>query len=611
MTYYGWTGTVLRVDLDTGTVEKEALNKEWAHDYLGARGLGTRYFAAEVSPKVDPLGSDNKLIFATGAGTGHLGTSTGRFEVVTKGPLTGTIAASNSGGLFGPELKFAGYDGVIFQGVSKKPVYLYINDDAVELRDASHVWGKLTGETTDILVTETDHSAKVAVIGPAGEHQSKIACIINDKDRATGRSGVGAVMGSKKLKALVVRGTGSVKPADPEGIRDSALRIRKQLADHPVTGEGLPTLGTPILVNVINQTGAYPTRNFRESVFEDAEPTSGEYMREHRLVKNKSCFGCTIACGRVTRVPDGPYKAYGEGPEYETLWAYGAQCGVGDIDPIIKANYLCNEYGLDTISAGSTIGCAMDLYESGYLPKKDAEGIDLRFGNGEAIVTLTEKMGKAEGIGKDLAEGSYRFAEKYGHPELSMSVKKQEMPAYDPRGVQGMALEYATSNRGGCHVRGYLISPEVLGVPEKLDPQQNEGKDMWLKIFQDLTASVDSAGICLFTTFGLGGKEVAEQLKAITGENYTEEEIMKIGDRIYNLERMFNMKAGLSSDDDTLPPRLLNDAIPEGPMKGNVARLDKMLPGYYKVRGWDEKGIPTKEKLKELGLDTFKFVAVS
>lgn len=607
---YGWTGTILRVDLNKGEIKKEPLNKEWAKDYLGARGLGTRYFVAEVSPKVDPLGPKNNLIFATGATTGHLGTSTGRFEVVTKGPLTGTIAASNSGGLFGPEMKFAGYDAIIFQGVSKQPVYLYVNNDEVELRDATHLWGKMTDEATDALIAETNRSAKVSLIGPGGEHMSKIACIINDKDRATGRTGVGAVMGSKKLKAVVVRGTGSVRPADPTGIHDSALRIRKQLADNPVTGEGLPTLGSSILVNVINQTGALPTRNFKEAFFDKAESISGEYMREHRLVKNKGCFGCTIACGRVTRVPDGPYQGYGEGPEYETLWAFGAQCGVDNIDAVIKANYLCNQYGLDTISAGSTIGCAMDLYEGGHLPKKDV-GMELHFGDAAAVVKLTEMMCKAEGIGKDLAEGSYRFAEKYGHPELSMSVKKQEMPAYDPRGVQGMALEYATSNRGGCHVRGYLISPEVLGVPEKLDPQATEGKDQWLKIFQDLTASVDSAGICLFTTFGLGGKEVAEQLKAITGFDYDEAEIMQIGERIYNLERMFNLEAGLSAADDTLPPRLLKDAIPDGPMKGNVARLKEMLPKYYKVRGWDENGVPSKEKLKELGLEKFKFVAAS
>jgi len=603
---YGWTGQILRVNLDKGEVKKEALNKEWAADYLGARGLGTRYFVEEVSPTVDPLGPENNLIFATGAVTGSLGTSTGRYEVVTKGPLTGTIAGSNSGGLFGTELKYAGYDMIIFTGVSKKPVYLYINDDQVELRDASGVWGKTTYEATDSLVAETNPDAKVACIGPGGEHLSRIACIMNDKDRATGRSGVGAVMGSKKLKAVVVVGSGSVRPADPAAIREAALRIRKQLADHPVTGEGLPMLGTPILVNIINQTGAYPTRNFQEAVFEGAEATSGEYMREHQLVKNKGCFGCTIACGRVTRSTKTGFESYGEGPEYETSWAFGAQCGVDDMEAIIKANNLCNQYGLDTISAGSTVGCAMELFEKGYLPEKDV-GMPIPFGNAEAIVKLTEMMGKAEGFGKLMAEGSYRMAEKYGHPELSMSVKKQEMPAYDPRGVQGMSLEYSTSNRGGCHVRGYLISPEVLGVPEKLDPQEIKDKEVWLKIFQDLTAAVDSAGICLFTTFGLGGKEVAEQLTAITGVEYDEAKVMQCGERIYNLEKMFNVKAGFTKDDDMLPPRLLKEPIPAGPMKGKVARAPEMLPKYYNLRGWDENGVPTKGKLKELGLNSIKF----
>ncbi|MDY7027077.1 MAG: aldehyde ferredoxin oxidoreductase family protein [Spirochaetota bacterium] len=603
---YGWTGQILRVDLGSGEIRKEALNKQWAEDYLGARGLGTRYFVEEVSPGVEPLSSDNNLIFATGATTGSLGTSTGRFEVVTKGPLTGTIAGSNSGGLFGPELKFAGYDMIIFTGVSKKPVYLYINDDQVELRDAAHVWGKDTFDATDTIVQETNPDVKVACIGPGGENLARIACIINDKDRATGRSGVGAVMGFKKLKAVAVVGSGAVRPADPEAIREAALRIRKQLADHPVTGEGLPLLGTPILVNIINQTGAYPTRNFQEAVFEGAEITSGEYMREHQLVKNKGCFGCTIACGRVTKSTKAGFESYGEGPEYETAWAFGAQCGVSDMEAIIKANNLCNLYGLDTISAGSTVGCAMELFEKGYLPEKDV-GIPIPFGDANAIVKLTDMMGKAEGFGKLMTEGSYRMAEKYGHPELSMSVKKQEMPAYDPRGVQGMSLEYSTSNRGGCHVRGYLISPEVLGIPQKLDPQEIKDKEVWLKIFQDLTAAVDSAGICLFTTFGLGGKEVAEQLTALTGVAYDEARVMQVGERIYNLEKLFNLKAGFTKDDDMLPPRLLNDPIPAGPMKGKVARAPEMLPKYYNVRGWDENGVPSKEKLKELGLNSIKF----
>ncbi|PIE32089.1 aldehyde ferredoxin oxidoreductase [candidate division KSB3 bacterium] len=605
---YGWIGKVLRVNLTEGTVKIEKLNEGWAKDYIGARGLGSRYFVEEVSPQVDPLSPDNKLIFATGPTTGTLGTSTGRYNIVTKGPLTGTIAASNSGGFFGPEIKFAGFDVIIFEGTSEKPVYLYVEDGQAELRDASHLWGKMTSETTDLLLDETVPIAKVACIGPAGEHLAKLANVMCDKERAAGRSGVGAVMGSKKLKAVVVLGTGGVKPADPQKARDVAMRIRKQLLADPVAGEGLPTLGTPILVNVMNQSGGLPTRNFQEAVFEGAEAISGESLREKYLVKNKACFGCTIACGRVTKITSEKFAGFGEGPEYETIWSYGSQCGVDNLEAISKANFLCNEYGLDTISMGSTVGCAMELYEKGLLPKEDAGGIDLTFGNADAVVQLTDMAGKGEGLGKQAADGSFRLAESYGHSELSMSVKKQEMPAYDPRAVQGMGLEYATSNRGGCHVRGYLISPEILGVPQKLDPQEIKEKDGWLKIFQDLTAAVDSAGICLFTTFGMGGKEVAEQLAAITGVDYTEETLLECGDRIYNLERLFNMRAGLSKNDDTLPPRLLKSPIPEGPMKGKVSRLPEMLPAYYKTRGWDENGLPTDEKLKELGLDSITFV---
>jgi aldehyde:ferredoxin oxidoreductase len=386
------------------------------------------------------------------------------------------------------------------------------------------------------------------------------------------------------------------------------MRIRKQLLADAVTGEGLPTLGTPVLINVMNQTGGLPTHNFQQAAFEGAEAISGETLREKFLVKNKACFGCTIACGRVTKITSEKYAGFGEGPEYETIWAYGSQCGVDNLEAISKANFLCNEYGLDTISMGSTIGCAMELYEKGFLPQKDVGGIELEFGNAEALVQLTEMAGKGEGIGKKVGDGSYRLAESYGHPELSMTAKKQEMPAYDPRAVQGMGLEYATSNRGGCHVRGYLIAPEIFGVPEKLDPQEVKDKDTWLKIFQDLTAAVDSAGVCLFTTFAMGGKELAEQLSAITGVDYTEENILECGDRIYNLERLFNMKAGLSKDDDTLPPRLLKEPIPEGPMKGKVSRLSEMLPGYYQKRGWDKNGIPTAEKLKALGLDAVQFI---
>jgi len=604
---YGWIGKILRVNLSDGTIQTENLNKQWAKDYLGARGLGTRYFVAEVDPKVDPLSSENKLIFASGPMTGGLGASTGRYEVVTKGPLTGAIAAANSGGMFGVMMKYAGYDMVIFEGVSEKPVYLFIDDDKVEIRDASHIWGKTSGETTDALLLETDPMAKVACIGPTGEKLIRFASIMNEKDRAAGRSGVGAVMGSKKLKAVVVKGTGAVTPADPVKVRSVALSIRKMMAENPVCGEGLPTFGSNILMNIINASGALPTRNFQESYFPEADHISSETMNKQQLVRKRGCFGCTIACGRVTQVTHPKYAGFGEGPEYETAWAFGAQCGVDNLDAVIKANFICNEQGFDTITMGSTIGCAMELYQKGYLTKEEA-GMEINFGDPDVVIKLVEMTAKRQGFGDKLAEGSYRLAESYGHPELSMTVKKQEIPAYDPRAIQGIGLTYATANCGAAHVRGYLISPEILGLPEKLDQHEIEGKDVWCKIFQDLTAAVDSAGLCLFTTFALGGQQIADQLAAMTGIDYTAESVLQCGERINNLERLFNMKAGFTKEDDTLPPRLLNDPVVAGPAKGRVSRLNEMLPKYYATRGWDEDGVPLAEKLQELGLDKILFI---
>jgi len=599
----GYTGTLLRVNLTDNTIKKEPLNLEDAKNYIGARGLGTRYFMKEVDPKVEPFSPDNKLIFMTGPLTGTLATSSGRYEVIAKAPLTGTIGASNSGGHFGPELKYAGYDGIIFEGKSEKPVYLYINDDEVELRDAAHLWGKNVFETTDMLIEEAGEDAKVACIGPGGEKLVLFATVMNDRHRAAGRSGLGAVMGSKNLKAIVVKGSKSVEVAKPKEFLEICKKSRDMLKNHPVTGEGLPTYGTQILVNILNQSGGLPTRNWRDGgVFEYADETSGETLTEKYLVRNKGCFGCNIGCGRVTRIAEGKFKSFGEGPEYEAGWAFGADCGVRNLEAISKANFICNELGIDPITMGATIACAMEMYEKGILTSKEL-GRDLPFGDDEGIVEFTRMTGLREGFGDIMAMGSYRMAEHYGHPELSMTVKKQEMPAYDGRCLQGMGLEYATSNRGACHVRGYLTSPEILGIPEKLDPFVTDEKASWLKTFQDLTAVVDSAGICLFTTFGIGLPEISEMLRTATGIDLTDEEILQAGERIWNLEKLFNLEAGFTKADDKLPDRLLKEPMPSGPAKGLVTQLDTMLKEYYQIRGWDEEGVPTDEKLKILAIE--------
>ncbi len=596
----GYAGKILRVNLTTGEIKREDLDLELAKKYIGGRGLASKMLADELAENVDPLSPDNKIFFATGPLTGAPVPTSGRYMVVTKSPLNNAIASSNSGGYWGAELKFAGYDMLIVEGKAQEPTNIFINDDQVELRSAANVWGKVTSETTDILLEEFgDEKAKVLNIGPAGEKLSLISAVMNDRTRAAGRSGVGAVMGSKNLKAVVVRGTKKVETADPDRVKEVLRDATKKIREHGVTGQGLPTYGTAILVNIVNESGVYPTNNFQKAYFPTADATGGETLAEKYLKKKDPCYRCPIACGRYCEV-DGEE---GGGPEYETIWAFGADCGVDDLKAIIKANNICNELGLDTISAGCTIATAMELYEKGYIKDEElAGGPALEFGNGDALLYYTDAMGWGKGIGAKLAQGSYRLAESYGVPELSMSVKKLELPAYDPRGIQGHGLQYATSNRGGCHVRGYLISPEILGVPEKLDRFALEGKAAWAKIFQDLTAAIDSSGLCLFTSFALGAGDYAELLNAVLGTEFTDADVLEAGDRIWNVERLFNMANGYTKDDDTLPKRLLEEPIPDGPSKGHVHRLSELLPEYYEVRGWDENGVPTKEKLAELGI---------
>jgi aldehyde:ferredoxin oxidoreductase len=599
---YGWIGTMLRVNLTNRTVKKEPLDPALAKQYIGARGLGTKIMYDEVDPRVDPLSPENKLIFAPGPLTGTFAPSGGRYNVITKGPLTGAIAASNSGGSFGPELKFAGYDLLILEGKASSPVYLYIRDDKVEIRDATKIWGKEVPDTTDLIRAETDEDAKVACIGPGGERLVLFANVMNEMHRAAGRSGVGAVMGSKNLKAIAVVGGGAVKAADPQGFKAAVVTARDKILSHPVGGQGLKAYGTDVLINIMNQTGGLPTRNFRDGYFPTADKVGGESLTATLLVRPKGCFSCVISCGRVTEVKNPKYQGAGEGPEYETAWALGPDCGIDDLEAVTKANYLCNELGIDPITMGSTIACAMDLYENGIITLKDTGGVPLNFGNAEALVDMVRKTGMREGFGDKLALGSYRLAESYGHPEYSMTAKKQEMPAYDPRAVQGIGLQFATSNRGGCHVRGYTIAVEILGNPVKMDNMTTEGKAQLDIAFQNLTAALDSTGACLFATFGMGADDLAQMVTTLTGVAYPTEELLRAGERIWNLERLWNLKAGFTAKDDTIPERLLKDPLPTGGAKGHVNRLGQMLPEYYQLRGWDKNGVPTEKKLKDLAL---------
>lgn len=599
-----YAGKVLRVNLSTGKVSTEDLNMEIAKKYLGGRGLGSKMLFDEVDPKVDALSSENKLIVITGPLTGTAVPTGGRYMVVTKSPLTGAIACSNSGGHWGPEFKNCGYDALIVEGKADKPVYLSIVGKQVEIKDAAHVWGKLVEESTDILMQEAPEKSRVLAIGPAGEKLSRLAAVINDKDRAAGRSGVGAVMGSKNLKAIVVKGDTKVQVTDAAKLKDINSQCLKMLKENGVTGQGLPAYGTAILVNIVNEAGVHPTNNWQLSQFDKdkADKISGESMAEDYLIKKNPCYRCPIACGRWVKM-EGKPQGVG-GPEYEPIWGFGADCGIDNMAAIIEANFWCNQYGLDAISTSSTIAAAMELYQKGYIKEADLEdGPALEWGNAPAIIEWTKRMGDRQGIlGEKLSEGSYRLCASYGVPELSMSVKKQELPAYDPRGIQGIGLQYATSNRGGCHVRGYLISPEILGIPEQLDRFATEGKAQWTKIFQDLTAVIDALGMCLFTSFALGAQEYAELYNAAAGTEHTVESILEAGERIYNIERLFNVRAGIDGSQDTLPQRLLEEPVADGPAKGWVHKLNELLPEYYELRGWKE-GVPTAETLQRLEVD--------
>ena len=592
---------IARINLTTGEIKVEKLDLELAHKFIGGRGLGTKILYDEGVATVDPLSPENKLVYITGPMTGAAAPSTGRYMVVTKSPLTGMIASSNSGGVWGQKLKYAGWDALIVEGEAPAWKYLNIEDDKIELLDAEEYVGVMSEEIDEKLKEKHGKDSSVLSIGIAGEKKVLLAAIMNDKDRAAGRSGVGAVMGSKKLKAIVVKTSRKNLDniADIDALKAATKRSMELIRENGVTGSGLRALGTAVLVNIINNVGSLPTKNWQESYYEQAEDISGEALAEKYLVKPSACARCPIACGRVVNING---KVAG-GPEYEPLWAYGANCGNNDLNVIDECNMLCNEYGLDAIGTPCTIAAAMELYQRGAIKEEECAGVPLEWGSTKALIEWTKRMGdpKTE-LDWLMSSGSARLCEHYGMPEISMSVKKQEMPAYDARGIQGIGITYATSNRGGCHVRGYMISPEILGLPQQLDRTVTDDKAFWSKTFQDLTAVIDSMGHCLFTSFAMGAPEYTDLLNAATGTNWTVDQVLEIGDRIYNIERMFNKAAGMKPEDDRLPKRLLQEPVVNGPSKGMISQLPLTLPQYYEARGW-VNAFPTDETLKKLGLD--------
>jgi len=605
----GWQQKVLRVNLTRGDVQTEPLNMEWAQEYLGERGLGTKYLYESMDPAVDALDPANVLIFATGPLTGTMASTSGRYAVVTKGALTDAIACSNSGGKFGAELKFAGYDLLILEGRAPQPSYLKIYDDSVEIISAEEIWGKSVWETEAYLKSHhQDPMMKVASIGVAGENCVRFACVVNDLHRAAGRSGVGAVMGSKNLKAIAVRGTVGVTVDNPKRFMEVVKKTKAKLAASGDVSE-LTEYGTNAMIDMMQEFGGLPTRNFQDVQFEGVDKINPSAMTEVRpnghknLLTNKACFGCTIACGRISHIDKDHFTISNRpeywhasgGLEYETAFAFGPDCGVDDIDALTFAGFIMNEQGMDPISFGGTLAAAMELYERGVITDADTDGVPLEFGNAEALTIMAEKTGKYEGFGKILGLGSKRMCEKYGHPELSMTVKGQEFAGYDSRALQGMGLGYATSSRGACHMKHDVFGPDM-------EDQTGAGKAEPCKKSQDKIAAIDSTGLCWFTASGWKIGDYQEQIDAACDGDWSVQRLFQTGERIWNLERQFNLAAGLSKADDSLPERLLKDPAKSGTAKGKVNELSRMLPEYYEVRGWNKDGVPTSETLQRLGL---------
>ena len=604
-----WHNRVLRVDLSNHTTHIEPLNEQWRDEYLGSRGLGTRYLMEMMDPAADALSAENVLIFATGPLTGTMASTGGRFSVVTKGPLTNAIACSNSGGKFGAEFKFAGFDMLILQGRSASPVYLLIQDDKVQILPADPYWGKTVWHTEEaIKEAHQDPQIKVASIGVAGEQGVKYACVVNDLHRAAGRSGVGAVMGSKNLKAVAVRGTQGVPVNDPKRFM-SVVKHTHQLLEDSAGRKELTEFGTNAMIDTMNAFGGLPTNNFQQVSFAGTSNINPSAMSTEsesghtNLITNKACFACTIGCGRIAHIDKNhwairerpQYHHASGGLEYETAFAFGPVIGVDDIDALTFAGYLMNEHGMDPISFGVTLAAAMELFELGIITTEHTDGVELNFGNAQALTIMAEKTGLHEGFGKMLGLGARRLCEHFGRPELAMVVKGQEFAGYDSRAQQGMGLGYATSNRGACHLKHDVFS-------EDMQDQSGNGKAAPCKTSQDQIAMVDSTGVCLFTSAAWGTTELQQQIAAACGDDWTEERLLETGERIWNLERLFNLQAGLSGADDTLPPRLLETPAPSGVAKGRVAELNVMLPEYYQLRGWDEQGRPTGQTLSRLGL---------
>jgi len=583
----GYADHVARIDLTSGEVAYEGIDEEDARKYIGGRGLGVKYVF------------DNLLCFMLGPLVGTDVTMSGRMAIVTKSPLTGTVTDSHHGGWSGARLRWAGFDAVLFKGRSENPVYAFAENGEVVLRDASDLWGKGAHETVKTLLERHGDDVSVIAIGQAGENMVRYACLVNEHDRVSGRGGTGAVAGSKNLKALVIKAKKSLpKAKDKEAFKTAhdralALIMDEETVTSPRKG-GLSVYGTNVLMNITNTIGALPARNSQETSYAAAEEMCGEKIKETILVHDPTCHACPVACKKEVET-HGKYAVRMESYEYEPAWSLGANCGNDNRDSIAFIIDLCNDYGMDAIEHGQVMAMTMEASEKELIPER------VHWGDQDAMIELTHETGQRQGLGDILAEGTAKAAEKFGDAEIAMTVKGQSIPAYDPRGMKGMGLGYATSNRGACHLRAYVAASELLGVPEKTDPLEWKGKGELVKVFQDLHAVSDSLDLCKFSAFAEGAEEYAAQYAAIVGVPTTADDLMTIGERIYNLERHFNNLVGFGEGSDYLPKRFLEEPSTSAGSEGHVCELDLMLEEYYAARGW-ENGVVPERKLKELAI---------
>lgn len=609
----GYVGKILRVNLTAQTCSEESMPEQLARDFVGGAGFGLKFLFDEVPAKTDPLGPGNKLIFAPGPLSGTNAPCASRIAVATKSPLTGAVGLALSGGHFPVELKFAGYDVLIIEGQSEKPAYLWIQDGKVSFRPAEKLWGTNTFDCQQLIKDELkDQNIRIACIGPAGERLSKMAAIINER-RAFGRKGVGAVMGSKKLKAIAVRGHNQVPVASQEAFKQAHAVMLKAMKDAPGLYPALGQFGTPCVIEVLWGLGVFPAKNYTATGEWDPIEKLGVGANEAKKIGKEPCYKCPVGCSQLKLVREGPYAGALSVPEYESLYSLGGHLGIDNLDSIIYADRLCDELGLDTMSAGVTIGFAMELFEKGILTKDDTDGLELNFGNHEAMLKLIPQMAFRQGFGAVLADGSRAAAAKIGRgsEKYAMHIKGLELPGYDPRGVKTHGFSYATSYVGADHNKGYA-SQDVFGapVPEPVDRLDPRGKGRITKWNQDNRAvSCDSATMCNFILDALfpagSAQNTADMVNAVTGLDFTAAEIEKVGERINNIARAFNVREGFERKDDTFPERILTEPLKAGGSKGHYIpreELDFMLDEYYAARGWTSRGIPTREKLLELGL---------